>query len=92
MTDLGEERSPDGFDIGDTSSLDQRVELIGLEEPFTLALVFSQWPCTVSDCAIWKASYSDIEAIIGEDERGVRSSEFGDRHLVRVGLFCKFGS
>lgn len=29
----------------------------------------------------WKVSYSDVEAVIGEDECGVGGSEFGDRHL-----------
>lgn len=94
---LGEQRGPDGLDVGDLSSLDQGLELVGLyrENPVSAALVvfgavpglrargtarrggfFRRNPCAAnSGCA-----YSDLNTVIGEDERRVRRSQLGGRH------------
>ena len=68
-TDLGEESSPDGFDVWYTSSLDQRVELVGLR----LSALFGRLEGS--------GAYCDINTVIGQDESGVRGGELSGRHF-----------
>jgi len=105
---LGEKRCPDRLDFGDVSSLDERVELVGLEQsnrsqPIDLLHKFSlaQAPCCypqvghASQPARYRGEamrkemdcsgrvfdpYSDLDVVIGEDERRVRRCKLCGGH------------
>jgi hypothetical protein len=67
---LGEQGRPDRLDLLDLCGLDDRLELVGL---FKLAML----PAVA---VAPRESYSDVDAVIGEDESGVGGCELGGRH------------
>ena len=69
---LGEQSCPYGLDFFDLCGLDDGLELVGLVK---LASHLPQLP--------QRRAYSDVDAVIGEDEGGVGGCELGSRHCDR---------
>jgi hypothetical protein len=68
-SNLGEKGCPDGLDLLELCGLDEGLELVGLSKLAIVRGIFAG-----------RASYSDVDTVIGEDEGGVGSCKLGGRH------------